>query len=148
VKPFTVKKAVAFYHLQEASWSIVMTSSHIVSLLKCGCVTGALWSLSQMAMMVTVNELGLLSGAKLHLAVVLYAGLRTAMVSVPRAMSSTVFVWLFFHTLLGTGFDYTIPLATLVALLSVIGMSLCLLAGAWPYELTNSPLERSTYPAA
>ncbi len=141
-----------------------MTSSHIVSLLKCGCVTGALWSLSQMAMMVTVNELGLLSGAKLHLlssnwqflqdaasgilAVVLYAGLRTAMVSVPRAMSSTVFVWLFFHTLLGTGFDYTIPLATLVALLSVIGMSLCLLAGAWPYELTNSPLERSTYPAA
>jgi hypothetical protein len=112
-----------------------------------------------MATMVTINALGLLPRSELYLlssrwgflldavsgilAVMLYAGLRDAMVSVSRAMSATVFVWLLFHTLLGSGFDYTIPLATLMALLSVIGMSFCLLAGAWPYEVISNTLKRS-----
>jgi len=110
-----------------------------------------------MILVIIVNEFGLLSQADLQsvsgnwyflldtltgvLAITFYAILRAATVSIPRAMIVTVFVWLFIYTvtsLKGGGFEYTIPLATLTSLLSVIVMSLCLLAGVWPYEVIRN----------
>jgi|GEM_PF-6591198 len=134
-----------------------MTPGNLLALFKCGCLTGILWSLSQMILVIIVNEFGLLSQADLQsvsgnwyflldtltgvLAITFYAILRAATVSIPRAMIVTVFVWLFIYTvtsLKGGGFEYTIPLATLTSLLSVIVMSLCLLAGVWPYEVIRN----------
>ena len=134
-----------------------MTAGNILSIFKCGCITGVLWSFSQMIFVISVNELGLLTRTDLQsisgnwyflldtlsgvLAITLYALLRAASVSIPRAMVVTVFVWLLVHTLAGLyggGFEYTLPLATLVSLLSVMVMSLCLLVGVWPYEAVNN----------
>jgi len=110
-----------------------------------------------MILIIAVNEIGLLSRADLQsisgnwyflldtltgvLAITFYAVLRAMTVAIPRAMIGTVFVWLLIYTLSGLkggGFEYTIPLAALTSLLSFIVMSLCLLAGVWPYEVIRN----------
>ena len=134
-----------------------MTPGNLLVLIKCGCITGILWSLSQMVMVITVAELGLLSDANLQsisgnwyflldtftgvLAISLYAALRACKVSIPRAMIVTVFVWLLASTLSGLkggGFELSLLMATLTSMLSVIVMSLCLLGGVWPYEVISN----------
>ena len=141
-----------------------MTANNFLTLIKCGCITGILWSLSQMVMVITVNELGILSQANLQeisgnwyflldtvsgvLAISFYAVLRAFKVSIPRAMIVTVFVWLFINTvtgLKGGGFELSLALATLTSLLSVIVMSLCLLGGVWPYEVISNA-QKNTAP--
>lgn len=134
-----------------------MTSGKLLSLIKCGCLTGVLWSLSQMLLVIVANELGILARTGLQttsgnwyflldilagvLAITFYAALRAVTVTIPRATIVTVFVWLFIQTLTGLKggeLEYTIPIAVLMSLLSVIAMSLCVLAGAWPYEVISS----------
>ncbi|MBT8145374.1 MAG: hypothetical protein KJN90_00890 [Gammaproteobacteria bacterium] len=140
-----------------------MTPGNLLTLFKCGCLTGILWSLSQMVLVIVINEFGLLTRNDLQsisgnwyfladtlsgvLAITFYAVMRAAAVSIPRAMIVTVFVWLFIHTLVSGGFEYTIPLTVLASLLSVITMSLSLLAGVWPYEVLKSG-PKQTAPSA
>ena len=132
-----------------------MTVRHILILLKCGCVTGILWAMCQMLVMVVANELGALSVSDRQqlssesyfladvlsgqLAIFLYVFLRRRMMARALAGLATVLIWELLHVLQVSALTVSIYYAVVAVSASITGIGLSLAIGAWLYEITDNP---------
>lgn len=134
-----------------------MTTHRMLSFLECGCIAGVLWSFSQMIMIVSASEAGLILSTDMQLmsgewyfaldiltgvwVIGIYLLARAYFQSIPNAAIGTVVAWWVIQSLISIksgGFDYTVVQTLVFSLAPFICMSLSLLSGIWLYEKLNS----------
>lgn len=135
-----------------------MLSNNMVCVLKCGLLTGLLWSFSQMLLVVLAFETGLYTAAEMQSvsgqgfilldmlagiwAVSLYTLARAQINSPTQAVSVTVLAWWIIHTLTmlkGGSPDLSMALAALGSVATFLAMAVSLAAGTLAFERIQNP---------
>ena len=141
-----------------------MLVRHILGLLKCGSVTGVVWSFAQMLLIITsvesgfvsIDQLGPIDGEWLFAldilagiwAIGIYTLARSYFQSVSGAVAVTAIAWWAIQGIISTKFgasDFSVIQAAATSLGSLAGTGVSLLAGVWAYEKLNhyKPVHRA-----
>lgn len=156
VMPFTLASISVSYNLGNHREN-TMQPYNILCILKCGCVTGVLWSFSQILLVLSVNEAGLLSPRDMQSlngewyflldiltgiwAISIYTLARSYFQAINSAVAGTVIACWFIQSLVtikGGGIELTAVQAMMITLVTFTSIALSVLAGIGLYEKLSS----------